>query len=157
MQIKNTAAIAKAVLIILIIATLGFIFTQSMLSPEKSKDQSNSVGEIVGDVIPPDTKPGEFIQTNIRKLAHFFEFALLGAELSVLALVFERRKKFMLATYIFAVFVALFDETIQIFSGRGPSIYDVWIDFFGFAMAASLIYLIGFSVLLVRKKWCENG
>ncbi|MBE6644343.1 MAG: VanZ family protein [Ruminococcaceae bacterium] len=156
MQTKNTMVI-KAAFLILILATLGFIFSQSMLPPEKSEQQSNSVGEIVAEVIPPDTKPGEFVQINLRKLAHFFEFAVLGIELSVYAFVFKRRKGFMLSTYIFAVFVALFDETIQIFSGRGSSIFDVWIDFFGFAAAASLVYLIGFSVIFIRGKWCKNG
>lgn len=156
MQMKKTQ-ILKAVFLILILATLGFIFSQSMLPPEKSEQQSNSVGEIVAEVIPPDTKPGEFIQVNLRKLAHFFEFAVLGVELSVFAFVFKRGKSFMLFSYVFAVFVALFDETIQIFSGRGPAILDLWIDFFGFATAASLVFLIGFSVVVIRKKWCKNG
>ena len=148
----RTVEILKTTLIVLIIATLGFIFFQSMLPPDKSSEQSNAVGEIVGEVIPPDTKPGEFVQINLRKIAHFLEFALLGTELSLYAALSKRSKGFMLKTYIFSVFVALFDETIQIFSGRGPAISDVWIDVLGFAAAASLVYITVFSVIFLRKK-----
>ena len=43
-------------------------------------------------------------------------------------------------------FVAFIDETIQIFSGRGPQIRDVWVDLLG----ASIGLLIA---TVVRKIW----
>ena len=151
MQLKKYRPVLKISLVVLILLTIGFIFVQSMLPPEKSSEESDAVGEIIGEIIPPETKPGEFIQINIRKLAHFFEFALLGVELSLYAVLFLREKGFILKTYAASLFVALVDETIQIFSGRGPAIFDVWLDFFGFLTAASFVYAVAFFVTLFRK------
>ena len=150
MKLKYRSAV-RIVLIVLIVLTIGFIFGQSMLPPEESSAESDAVGEFVGEIIPPETKPGEFVQVNIRKIAHFFEFALFGLELSLYAVIFLREKSFILKTYAFSLFVALVDETIQIFSGRGPSVFDVWLDFFGFSTFASLVYITAFAIIFFRK------
>ena len=47
-----------------------------------------------------------------------------------------------LTTLLVAFAVAFLDETIQIFTGRGPMIQDVWIDLSGAALG-SLAGLIG--------------
>ena len=47
---------------------------------------------------------------------------------------------------LFAPIVALLDETVQIFSDRGPAISDVWIDVLGYFVANILVYLIAFLV-----------
>lgn len=146
----------KVVLIATIALTVCFIFVQSMLSPETSSEESDAVGEFVGGIIPPETKPGEFIQINIRKIAHFSEFALLGLEISLYALFFHRKKSFILMSYAFALFIALIDETIQLFSGRGPSIFDVWLDFFGFATLAMIVYAVAFAVRFFRGERVER-
>lgn len=145
---KNTV---RFLLIVLILLTVAFIFIQSLKSPEKSSQASDKVGEIVEEFIPPDTKPGEFVKLNIRKIAHFVEFALLGIEVSLYVALFARKKIFMLASYPLGLFIALFDETIQIFSGRGSSVRDVWLDFLGFSTLAALVYAITFLVAFLRK------
>lgn len=142
---------AKYVLLIMIVATLAFIFVQSLLPPEKSSEESGTVGEIIGEIIPPETPTGEYIQTNLRKLAHFTEFALLGAETSLYILLFVRRIKYSLLSLPSALLVALFDETVQIFSGRGPAIKDVWIDFAGFAFSAVVFYTVAALTVAVTK------
>lgn len=48
---------------------------------------------------------------------------------------------FILHSAFFCILTAFIDETIQIFSGRGASIKDVWIDTFG-ALAGILIVLL---------------
>ena len=79
------------------------------------------------------------------------EFALLGIEVSLYVALFARKKIFMLASYPLGLFIALFDETIQIFSGRGSSVRDVWLDFLGFSTLAALVYAITFLVAFLRK------
>ena len=144
-------SVIKKILILLILATVAFIFIQSSMSPEKSAEQSDKVGEIVEEIIPPDTATGEFVKINLRKIAHFVEFALLGLEISLYTSLFLRKKNYALLSYPTALFIALFDETIQIFSGRGSSVKDVWIDFLGFSTAAALVYAIAFLVLYKKN------
>ncbi len=152
MQIKEK--IFKFSLLALIAATLLFIFIQSILPPETSGAESDAIGEIIGEIIPPDTKPGAFIQINIRKIAHFTEFFCLGAEVALYVVFFLKRPLFVILSYPAVLLSAFFDESIQMLSGRGPSIFDVWIDFFGFFVSASLTYAIFFTAryFIMRKK-----
>ena len=84
--------ILRLLVILLIISTLAFIFIQSMLPPEKSSEQSSAVGEIIEEIIPPETPVGGYVQTNIRKIAHFVEFAALGAEVAVFVILFLKKR-----------------------------------------------------------------
>ena len=60
---KNT----QIILILLVLSTIAFAFYQSALPPEESAEKSDKVGEIIEEIIPPDTKPGEYVQKNLRK------------------------------------------------------------------------------------------
>lgn len=144
--------ILKAALICLIIGTLAFIFSQSTLPPEVSKAESDAVGEIIEEIIPPETPPGEYVQKNLRKIGHFVEFLILGTEVAVFVIFFARKIRYGILSVIFSPLVALCDETIQIFSDRGPSITDVWIDTAGFASASAIAYLIYLAVIFTKKK-----
>lgn len=144
--------IIKLLFILLIISTLAFIFIQSMLPPEKSSEESSAVGEIIEEIIPPETPVGGYVQTNIRKIAHFVEFATLGAWVSLFVIIFYRKKIYIFSSFLFAIITALFDETIQIISKRGPAITDVWLDFFGFSSIAVIIYTVSTLIIFVRAK-----
>ena len=150
----NKEKVLKYALLFLIASTLLFIFIQSMLPPETSSAESEAVGGVIEEIIPPDTKPGAFIQTNLRKIAHFTEFFFLGIELALYIAFFMKRGIFVLLSYPFSMLIAFFDESIQVLSGRGPSITDAWIDFFGFFVSASIVYAIFFTAkyLIMRKK-----
>ena len=63
-----------------------------------------------------------------------------------------KRISFILLTILIAFFVGFTDESIQMFSGRGPAIFDVWIDFAGFATASVIFYTVASLVALIRKK-----
>ena len=141
----------KIALLVLIVFNVAFIFTQSILPPEESSKESSAVGGVIEDIIPPETKPGEFIQTNLRKIAHFVEFATLGAEVSLFVVLFVRRRIVAFLSFPTALIVGFFDETIQLFSGRGASVKDVWIDFFGFASAALIFYTGYLVAYLIRN------
>ena len=156
MQVK-CKNVLKLILIILILATLSFIFVQSMIPREESGKQSDAVGDIVADIVPPETKPGAFLQINIRKVAHFIEFALLGAEVSLYVLLFMRRGIFVYLSLLIAPLPALVDETVQIYSGRGPSMKDVMIDSAGFLSAAVIFYTVYAVACKIRKNVNKNS
>ena len=48
----------------------------------------------------------------------------------------------MLTSVRYAFYIAFIDETIQIFSGRGPQIADVWLDVFGACCGTVIISLL---------------
>jgi VanZ family protein len=48
------------------------------------------------------------------------------------------------------------DETIQIFSNRGSSVRDVWIDVFGYVAGAVIVAAICLLIAYFNKKKTEN-
>ena len=147
----NIYKIAQIVLVLLILSTVAYAFYQSSLPPQDSAEKSDSAAEILEQIIPPETKPGEYVQKNIRKVAHFTEFFILGLWTSLYVVLFWKRHEAFTALLPFGMIVALLDETIQIFSGRGPLVTDVWIDVFGYSCAASAVVLTFLAVLLVKR------
>ena len=124
--------IGKIILSVLIVLTIAFIFIQSMLSKDISGEESAAVSGWLSSFINESTFIGAFILKNLRKIAHFVEFGVLGAEFASYALLYTQKKKVAIAICLIIDFtIAFIDETIQIFSGRGAAIQDVWIDFFG--------------------------
>lgn len=148
--------VIKTALIILIALNLAFIFIQSLIPVEQSSKESNAVGEIVESIIPSDTKPGNFIQMNLRKIAHFIEFASLGILVSLYLILFVRKRAYIVLSFPSALAVGFIDETIQLFSNRGASISDVWIDFFGFASASVIVYTGHAIYKLIRDNVNES-
>ena len=139
----------------MIFGTLVFIFTQSVIPPEQSAEQSDKVGDILEEIITPETPVGGYVQNNVRKIAHFVEFAFLGLWVSLYVFFFLRKWFYALSSYAISLITALFDETIQIFSGRGPDVVDVWIDFAGYASSFSLVcavLLVANFIILKRKQ-----
>ncbi len=141
----------RIALIIAIIATIIFVFYNSCLSKEESSQQSNAVGEIIGVILPDDTDFKVFLLDNIRKIAHFTEYGLLGIEIAIYILIYERKrwKMFTPLSLLVPFLVGFMDESIQILSERGPSITDVWIDIGGFVFFSSIAYLVGGLMLLI--------
>ena len=141
-----------AIILVLILATTAFIFWNSTLSRADSGGTSRSLYErlfpffyaVFGRV--PVTHDG------FRKLAHFTEFGLLGLLYSLLTVVLQKEKpQHRLNIGFIGFFTAFCDETIQIFSARGPAIGDVWIDMAGFVCGMIAITLITGVVRLWRK------
>lgn len=140
----------RIALIIAIIATIIFVFYNSCLSKEESSQQSNAVGEIIGVILPDDTDFKVFLLDNIRKIAHFTEYGLLGIEIAIYILIYERKrwKMFTPLSLLVPFLVGFMDESIQSLSERGPSITDVWIDIGGFVFFSSIAYfVVGLTLL----------
>ena len=166
MKSRKTVKLILGWLLLAVIAlTLVFIFSNSLKSSTDSADDSGAVGDFVAGIIPPDTELGEFVQDNIRKTAHFAEFAVLGAEVAVLVWLYFRRYRVLAMSLspLFGLLVAVVDETLQyIPKDRGPSVLDVWIDVGGYATALVPVFLVFILVTVIMnrvraKRKSENG
>ena len=128
-------------LTVLIILTLALIWGHSLLGREASSEESGFVMELLEPVLEMVVGEGNVTEFLVRKLAHFTEFFVLGLEVLTF---FAYRKPLFPQAFLLALthgfFAAFLDETIQIFSGRGPMIQDVWLDVCGVA-AGSLLML----------------
>ena len=164
-KFKTVIKYLRIVFYIAILATLVFIFVNSALPPDKSGEQSDRVSEIISGIIPPDTDVGNFVITNIRKIAHFTEYGLLGVLVSLYVLIYTKnRVAWGFGSLMFALLVAFTDESIQIMSGRGPSIIDIWIDIGGFTTyalltygsAVAIYYLVRLAMYIVKRTGRKN-
>ena len=152
---------------ILIALTLAFIFLHSLMSHEVSSNESDAVSVVVTDVvvgvignetpaqIEKSEKATKFIDENMRKIAHFVEFSILGAEIALLGffVASDKAKKdtkvarasILILSLVFGLAVAFLDESLQMLSNRGPSIRDMWIDIGGFCALMLPVHLIVFA------------
>ncbi len=127
---------------ILTLCMLVFIWGNSVLP----KGQSDVVSKgLLHSIIDPASLHATEDELNhiIRKLAHFSEFALYGV-LVCLLFITDPDVRFVPLSLCFAT--AVCDETIQIFSGRGPSIVDVMIDTAGAALGIAVFLFIAAHV-----------
>ena len=141
----------KKVLTILLILLVLFIWGNSCLPKQVSSLESGWVTELFRPIF--DTLFGEGAVTEhfVRKLAHFTEYAALGFVSACLMLCLSIATVWRMAySAMGSLIVALLDETIQIFSGRGPMIQDVWLDFSGAVCGGAIIFLI--CCLITDKK-----
>lgn len=136
--------------------TLVFIFGNSLLSREASSRLSDLASSLLGahivssaeELAAADTW---FTSHLIRKLAHMTEFAFLGAELTLICRRFFKKAPVPLVPLFSGLLLALADETVQIFSLRGPSVTDVWIDGAGVALGVAAAMLILSAVSAKRS------
>ncbi|HBF15819.1 MAG TPA: VanZ family protein [Clostridiales bacterium] len=137
----------RVALWVLIGLTVGFILSRSMRGKVASDGESQWVTDLLRKIFHSEGISHAFV----RKLAHFTEFFILGTELSGI-LWLERRRSFQsyLNIWFASELCALFDETIQIFSGRGPSVADVWLDTAG--ATCGILLLFGIRTLCGRAR-----
>jgi VanZ family protein len=58
--------------------------------------------------------------------------------------------------FILSLLTAFIDETLQIFSGRGPMVQDIWLDLAGSLFGAGIIRLI-LLIIDNKKRKKETG
>lgn len=140
-----------------IFLTLLFIFGNSLASKEKSQELSDKVNETVGEVITvitgqEDSSLEDFFTKYHRKIAHFLEFAFLGLQVALL-LCFSncRSASCLLSGALFSFAVASIDEGIQMLTGRGDQVADIFIDVLGYLS----FYFIGVLVVCFLI-WCHQ-
>ena len=135
---------------IMIICNILFIWGNSLLPGSVSAAISKFVSYVVFEVIlgqPGDGSGGG--HGLLRKVAHFLEFACLGAFLTRFLFLLKKPRLLALGG---AFLVACCDETIQRFvPDRGPGLKDVLIDISG-ATIGMIILLVGYAYVNRRKK-----
>ena len=146
-----------------------FILINAFINGEVSAKESNTIAHTTADVInavkPETITPDNFdkFAFNLRKaVGHFGLFAFSGAFSTWALYLFIKDTKVgyflweMLMTLGFGFILALLSEFVQIFvDGRTGAWTDVGIDFFGYFIGFSLVFLI----FLLRKShifWMKN-
>ncbi|MBR4777835.1 MAG: VanZ family protein [Lachnospiraceae bacterium] len=149
MKTKNKKAIT--ILSICIAATLTFIWIHSCMGQEESSQESGFIYDLLCPFFELFVGKGNVTEHFIRKLAHFTEFFGLGLELKLLMKLVLLDTPYilrMINAWTLGTMCALIDETIQIFSGRGPAIADVWLDSAGCLTGVLLMSLI---IIIVNR------
>ena len=153
-EMNKGERILSTALIALMVLTLSFIFIQSLLPPTVSKGESDALAGFLSLILPPDG----FILRNLRSIAHFIEFGVLGGEIALYILLFSLYTyKLAALSPVLGLIVAFIDETIQIFSGRAAEITDVWTDLFGFSSFVAIVMAVFFLITALSKKDEING
>lgn len=141
---------------------VGFVWINSMqvgaVSGEMSGSLTNGINEFFSQFIDGFYISGIFV----RKLAHFFEFAVLAFLLCIdyyYCFIFgiegqNSEKKLLWVGLVvpISMVIACIDETIQVFvEGRIGSVTDVFIDGLG-ALLATLLFIVVFKLKRHNKK-----
>lgn len=145
------------ILSVFIAMTFGFIFGNSLLPSERSNAISDIITETVGGEIVSNAEERAnastwFTSDFIRKSAHIAEFAVLGAEFTLLLRLLKKLPRAYPLIFLIGSLSALTDETLQSFSDRTSCISDVWIDILGFVLGTALVSLPLYFLPLIRKK-----
>ena len=140
--------------LIAIICNIIFIWGNSLLPGSVSGAISKFVSYVVFQVILGRDGFGGTGHGLLRKVAHFAEFACLGA--FSCRLLFWMKKPQWLALGV-AFLVACSDETIQRFvPDRGPSFKDVMIDTSG-ALVGMILLFVGYACIKRKKQATEEN
>ena len=142
------------VLVLLLVLTLAFIWGNSLLPRTESQEISRGLLaelcaalEHVGLHLDPQNDHW------LRKLAHFGEFGLLGAELCTLLFLNRRARPQGFVNCAFAgLVVAVTDEALQLISNRGSQVQDVLLDFAGFVTGLLLWALLWSAVEKIKLR-----
>ena len=140
----------KLLCILLLIALLAFIWGNSLTTGTQSGAMSGRVMAWINAILHVEN--AEALHLVIRKMAHFTEFACLGAVLCWLfAMMGEKKGHLFCMPLLCGLLAACVDETIQVFTpDRGPSLIDVWIDAAGVS-AGIILCLIGYHYIRKNK------
>lgn len=137
MKNENTPATIRRIIILL---TVLLIWGQSLLGQDLSNLQSASVQGFLGRLFGEGIYQ-TFLYQNIRKFAHFAEYALLGAEMAEFCLSARRtarpRGRIL---FVPGPAVAVIDELLQFISARAPRVTDVLLDCGGYAFGAAALW-----------------
>lgn len=124
--------------VFLIIICIGFIIIQSMIpEPRSYRESAWFTKNIVNPIMAyfHITLDKDFV----RKTAHVFEYFVLTL---VVFLYWKKTVK----TFYAGFTLAFLDETLQIFTGRGTLVSDIWIDLIG------VVIDIGLGKAILERK-----
>ena len=129
-----------------LLGVLIFIFGNSLMPASASGAESRSFFDRLAEIFP-------FLTHHlVRKLAHFAEYALLGAHLAFIPSLFLPHSRFGYPIALSAgVLVAAVDEGIQCFvPGRAGLWGDVLLD--GVGSAFGVFFMLGVWLIYLKRK-----
>ncbi|MBQ7912508.1 MAG: VanZ family protein [Clostridia bacterium] len=150
---------------------LIFIFSNSLRTAEESSVQSSAVVDTIQDVVsviapesPIATATGEAydkLHADVRMLAHFSEFMLLGALFFFCWYSYTDKKIWLIAPAVGTILTPMIDEFLQILSsGRAAEWLDVAVDTVG-GLCGGCVALcaltLGIHIYRKRKQKAENA
>ena len=145
-------------LLLLILLTVCFIFGNSLRGAEASGTQSGMVSAFLGKALglPEEVYEGPSFGALIRMLAHMAEFALLGAEVTLLLFHLRPSRSFYLLGGLACALTAAVDETIQFFvPGRVTELSDLLLDTLGALLGAATVLVLLFLRRFLQKRKSE--
>ena len=146
--------VKKYIWIGLTLVWIAVIFSFSLQSRSASNELSGSLlKQILLWLFPSllyEPEVLDVIHNIFRKLAHFTEYFILGI-FGVMSVMNLNMKKRLLKSVAFCTFVAILDETIQLFShGRGARVGDVLLDMSG-AFCGCMLLILLYNAYTKRK------
>ena len=170
MKVSKKYLIWTIVFCVIALAINVFIIVHSCLDASVSTEASSGVTEVVEEIIN-DIKPGTINETNYNDFASFtrkafghFGLFLISGFFTSLALFliinpFNNKKyyRIILIALSSGLLLALLTETIQLYvPGRSGELTDVLIDFGGYLLGFSVIFLILFLIIRHINKQINN-
>lgn len=143
---------------VLLVGCVSFIWGNSILSREQSSKLSmafaNFVERALRMVSNGENPVFRYLLANIRKVAHAVEFFVLGSvSIAILQLLNRVNIHMLLHAVLLLLAVAVTDETIQLFTGRGAMVSDIVLDFCGgMAGLIATSILVGLGKLFFSTK-----
>ena len=129
-----------------------FIFVNSSMDYEASHSSSGAIADII--------RPGESLadreqtEFTIRKLAHLVEYFALAVSATALCVSVDRfcGRKFYGCALFYSLLVAVLDEYIQSFTGRGSAVSDILLDLVGITLGFLLTLAAFYVAVFIKKK-----
>ena len=158
----------QVVLSIACVLALAFVFSNSLKAGEESAEQSSGIVDLIKEVaafFDPDspiaTATGETyerLHSGVRTLAHFGEFALLGALFSACCFSYTLKAPFQGIPLGGVLSVPCVDETLQLFvADRAADWRDILVDVSGGACGMAItIACVCFGIWLYKKRKSEK-
>ena len=156
--------VLRLALICASMATMVFIFSNSLKSAEQSSQQSSDVLQVVQKIamiIAPDSQIAhatgpwyDFLHTSIRSMAHFLEFALLGTLCSFTCFTYTFSKAWQGGAILSTAAVAVVDECLQLTAvSRAFEFADILLDTSGgVAGVAFAVLCVWIGVCIFHKR-----
>lgn len=141
--------------IIIMAAVLLFIWGHSMIPQSRSAEESLGMMIFLQKILDFLHIPIHLTDHIVRKLAHITEYAGAGLLLGLYFLPrvnedgsIKEKLKSAAVPFGAGLFIGFIDESVQMFSGRGALVSDVWVDFSGISIGVILSVII---LLIIRK------
>lgn len=159
MKFDKKKQIFRVITTILTLLIIAFIFYNSLMPAGESSQSSGRVLRFLNGICEFLGLGSLFTHSFVRTLAHFSEFAVLGASSLLMYLSYLGFKvRDLILALATVLSVAITDECIQLFSaGRTFQFEDIFVDFSGGTLGASFLFLIIFVVKIIKRRRYKNG